>query len=195
MHSSAAPARDRCVRPLASSPAEGPRQRAQSHQPGDPGHVGRAPGATSRNRPTRCRRRITAFKPTDSVRTFGQILAHVAGASYVYCLGGARREDAARGGRLREDRDDEGADCQGADRRSRVLRPPAYTSLTDRNRRRGAADAVRNERRLAVHHRLIRNVGHYQEALRQSRDLFSNQGAWCRQVVDAETADCPFLDG
>ena len=26
-----------------------------------------------------------AFKPTDSVRTFGQILAHVAGASYVFC--------------------------------------------------------------------------------------------------------------
>jgi uncharacterized damage-inducible protein DinB len=26
-----------------------------------------------------------AFKPVDSVRTFGQILAHVAGASYVYC--------------------------------------------------------------------------------------------------------------
>src|SRR5262249_39048968 len=25
------------------------------------------------------------FKPTDSVRTFGQIIAHVAGASYVYC--------------------------------------------------------------------------------------------------------------
>ena len=26
-----------------------------------------------------------AFRPTDSVRTFGQIIAHVAGASYVYC--------------------------------------------------------------------------------------------------------------
>jgi len=26
-----------------------------------------------------------AFKPVDSVRTFGQILAHVAGASYVFC--------------------------------------------------------------------------------------------------------------
>jgi uncharacterized damage-inducible protein DinB len=26
-----------------------------------------------------------AFKPTDSVRTFGQILAHVAGANYVFC--------------------------------------------------------------------------------------------------------------
>lgn len=26
-----------------------------------------------------------AFKPVDTVRTFGQILAHVAGASYVYC--------------------------------------------------------------------------------------------------------------
>ena len=26
-----------------------------------------------------------AFKPTESVRTFGQILAHVAGASYVFC--------------------------------------------------------------------------------------------------------------
>ena len=25
------------------------------------------------------------FKPVDSVRTFGQILAHVAGASYVFC--------------------------------------------------------------------------------------------------------------
>ena len=26
-----------------------------------------------------------AFKPTDQVRTFGQILAHVAGANYVFC--------------------------------------------------------------------------------------------------------------
>src|ERR671922_1848970 len=26
-----------------------------------------------------------AFKPVDSVRTFGQILAHVAGASYEFC--------------------------------------------------------------------------------------------------------------
>src|SRR5689334_5799568 len=26
-----------------------------------------------------------AFKPTDSVRTFGEIIAHVAGASYLYC--------------------------------------------------------------------------------------------------------------
>jgi uncharacterized damage-inducible protein DinB len=26
-----------------------------------------------------------AYKPTDSVRSFGQILAHVAGASYVFC--------------------------------------------------------------------------------------------------------------
>jgi uncharacterized damage-inducible protein DinB len=32
-----------------------------------------------------------SFRPVDSVRTFGQILAHVAGASYVYCSG-ARRE-------------------------------------------------------------------------------------------------------
>jgi len=32
-----------------------------------------------------------AFKPVDSVRTFGQIVAHVAGASYVYCSA-ARRE-------------------------------------------------------------------------------------------------------
>jgi uncharacterized damage-inducible protein DinB len=31
------------------------------------------------------------FKPVDSVRSFGQILAHVAGASYVYCSA-ARRE-------------------------------------------------------------------------------------------------------
>jgi len=32
-----------------------------------------------------------AFKPVDSVRTFGQILAHVAGASYVFCAA-AKRE-------------------------------------------------------------------------------------------------------
>ena len=31
-----------------------------------------------------------SFKPTDSVRTFGQILAHLAGASYVVPLLGAR---------------------------------------------------------------------------------------------------------
>jgi uncharacterized damage-inducible protein DinB len=28
---------------------------------------------------------LYAFKPVDSVRTFGQILSHVAGASYVFC--------------------------------------------------------------------------------------------------------------
>lgn len=28
-----------------------------------------------------------AFRPTEQVRTFGQILAHVAGAGYVYCSG------------------------------------------------------------------------------------------------------------
>ena len=28
-----------------------------------------------------------AFRPTEQVRTFGQIIAHVAGASYVYCSG------------------------------------------------------------------------------------------------------------
>ena len=29
-----------------------------------------------------------AFKPTEQVRTFGQILAHVAGANYVFCSAG-----------------------------------------------------------------------------------------------------------
>ena len=39
------------------------------------------------------------FKPNESVRTFGQIIAHVAGASYVYC-------SAARGEKTPHQEDD-----------------------------------------------------------------------------------------
>lgn len=37
-----------------------------------------------------------AFKPVDSVRTFGQILAHVAGVNYVFC-GAAKSDPTKRG--------------------------------------------------------------------------------------------------
>jgi uncharacterized damage-inducible protein DinB len=102
-----------------------------------------------------------AFKPTDSVRTFGQILAHVAGASYVYC-------SAARGEKTPHEEDDfektatTKAQIVNALNDSIAYCDAAYTALTDRT----AADllpmpfGMKDAGRASP---LIRNVGHYQE--------------------------------
>jgi uncharacterized damage-inducible protein DinB len=101
------------------------------------------------------------FKPTDSVRTFGQILAHIAGASYVYC-------SSARGEKTPHEEDDFEKTATTKAQIVKVLNESiaycdtAYTSLTDRSAAEvvpmgfGGKDAARASA-------LIRNVGHYQE--------------------------------
>jgi uncharacterized damage-inducible protein DinB len=102
-----------------------------------------------------------SFRPTDSVRTFGQILAHVAGASYVYC-------SAARGEKTPHEEADFEKTATTKAQIVKVLNESiaycdaAYTSLTDRT----AADVLpsafggTDAPRVSP---LIRNVGHYQE--------------------------------
>jgi uncharacterized damage-inducible protein DinB len=73
-----------------------------------------------------------SFKPTDQVRTFGQILAHIAGANYVFC-------SAARGEKspFAEDHFEKlgkaKADIVKALTESMTYCDAAYTSLTDRS--------------------------------------------------------------
>jgi uncharacterized damage-inducible protein DinB len=101
------------------------------------------------------------FKPTDSVRTFGEILGHVAGASYVYC-------SAARGEKTPHEEADFEKTATTKAQIVKVLNDSiaycdaAYTSLTDRT----AADVLPMPFGMKEAGRassLIRNVGHYQE--------------------------------
>jgi uncharacterized damage-inducible protein DinB len=101
------------------------------------------------------------FKPTDSVRTFGQIIAHVAGASYVYC-------SAARGEKTPHE---EGDFEKTATTKAAIIKAlndsnaycdKAFTALTDRTAAEvvpmpfGGKDAGRASP-------LIRNIGHLNE--------------------------------
>ena len=102
-----------------------------------------------------------AFKPTDQVRTFGQILAHIAGANYVFC-------SAARGEKspFAEDHFEKigkaKADIVEALNESMTYCDAAYTSLTDRT----AAESIAmpfgmgNAARASA---LINNAVHLQE--------------------------------
>jgi uncharacterized damage-inducible protein DinB len=102
-----------------------------------------------------------AFKPTDQVRTFGQILAHIAGANYVFC-------SAARGEKspFAEDHFEKigkgKADIVKALNESMTYCDAAYTSLTDRS----AAESISmpfgmgNAARASA---LINNAVHLQE--------------------------------
>ena len=102
-----------------------------------------------------------SFKPTDSVRTFGQILAHLAGASYVYC-------SAAKGEKTPHEEDDFEKTATTKAQIVKVLDDSiaycdtAYAALTDRTAAEvvpmafGGKDAARASA-------LIGNVGHYQE--------------------------------
>lgn len=101
------------------------------------------------------------FRPTDSVRTFGQIIAHVAGASYVYC-------SAARGEKTPHEEGDfektatTKADIIKALNESNAYCDAAFTALTDRTAAEviampfGGKDAGRASP-------LIRNIGHLNE--------------------------------
>ena len=102
-----------------------------------------------------------SFKPTDSVRTFGQIIAHVAGASYVYC-------SAARGEKTPHE---EGDFEKTATTKAAIIKAlndsnaycdTAFAALTDRSAAEmvpmpfGGKDAGRASP-------LIRNIGHLNE--------------------------------
>jgi uncharacterized damage-inducible protein DinB len=102
-----------------------------------------------------------AFRPTQDVRTFGQIIAHVAGANYVFCSP-ARGEKAP----FEEDHFEKTAktkaDIVKALSDSLAYCDAAYVSLSDRT----AAETITmpfgmgNAARAST---LIRNVGHLQE--------------------------------
>ena len=102
-----------------------------------------------------------AFKPTEQVRTFGQILAHVAGANYVFC-------SAAKGEKspFTEDHFEKGAKTKAeiakAVNGSIAYCDAIYKALTDKS----AAESVTmafgmgNRPRVSA---LIGNTGHVQE--------------------------------
>jgi uncharacterized damage-inducible protein DinB len=102
-----------------------------------------------------------AFKPTDQVRTFGQILAHVAGANYVFC-------SASRGEKspFSEDHFEKAAKTKAeiskAFNDSVAYCDAAYKALTDKN----AAESVTMPFGMGSRPRvsaLIGNTGHLQE--------------------------------
>jgi uncharacterized damage-inducible protein DinB len=101
------------------------------------------------------------FRPTEQVRTFGEIIAHVAGASYVYC-------SAARGEKTPHQ---EGDFEKAAKTKAEIIKvlndsiaycDAAFTALTDRT----AADVLpmpfgmKDAGRASP---LIRNIGHLNE--------------------------------
>lgn len=102
-----------------------------------------------------------AFKPTEAVRTFGQIIAHVAGASYVFC-------SPARG---EKPPFEEGDFEKSATTKAEIIKAlndsiaycdAAFTALTDRT----AADPIVmpfNMGNAARASALIRNTMHLQE--------------------------------
>ena len=96
-----------------------------------------------------------AFKPVDTVRSFGAILAHIAGANYVFCAP-ARGDKTA----YEEDRIEKAAKTKAeivkALNESIAYCDAAYTALTDRT----AAEMIGNNARAQ---RLISNAGHLQE--------------------------------
>ncbi len=102
-----------------------------------------------------------AFKPTEQVRTFGQILAHVAGANYVFCSA-AKAEKSP----FTEDHFEKSATTKAAIVKalsdSIAYCDTAYTGLTDAK----AAETIAmpfgmgNAPRASA---LIGNTGHLQE--------------------------------
>jgi uncharacterized damage-inducible protein DinB len=102
-----------------------------------------------------------AFRPTDQVRTFGQILAHVAGANYVFC-------SAARGEKspFEEDQFEKNAKTKAeivkALNDSITYCDAAYVGLTDRT----AGETITMPFSMGSKARaysLILNAGHLQE--------------------------------
>jgi uncharacterized damage-inducible protein DinB len=102
-----------------------------------------------------------AFKPTESVRTFGQILAHVAGANYLFCAA-AKAEKSPFSEDHFEKSAKTKADVVKAVNDSLAYCDAAYKALTDR----GAAESVTRpfgNGTAARASALIGNTGHVQE--------------------------------
>lgn len=102
-----------------------------------------------------------AFKPVDTVRTFGQILAHIAGANYVFC-------SAVKGEKspFAEDHFEKAATTKAAIDKaladSIAYCDAAYTALTDAT----AAEQINapfGSAKVARAKALIDNAGHLQE--------------------------------
>jgi hypothetical protein len=97
-----------------------------------------------------------AFKPVDTVRTFGAILSHIAGANYVFC-GPARGDKTA----YEEDRIEKTAKTKAeivkALNESLAYCDAAYNALTDKT----AAETILPN--VARAQRLINNTVHLQE--------------------------------
>jgi hypothetical protein len=102
-----------------------------------------------------------AFKPTEQVRTFGQILAHVAGANYVFCSA-AKGEKSPFGEDHFEKTAKTKADISKAVNDSVAYCDGAYKALTDKT----AGESVTmpfgmgSRPRVAA---LVGNTGHVQE--------------------------------
>ena len=95
------------------------------------------------------------FRPTEQVRTFGEILAHVAGANYVFCSP-ARAEKSPHEEADFEKTARTKADITKALNESIAYCDAAYAALTDKS----AAESAGTQPRALT---LIRNVGHLQE--------------------------------
>ena len=102
-----------------------------------------------------------SFKPTEQVRTFGQILAHVAGANYMFCSP-ARGEKSPFEEDHFETTAKTKADIVKALNESLAYCDRAFTALTDRTAAENIAMpfGMENAARASA---LIRNVGHLQE--------------------------------
>ena len=115
-----------------------------------------------------------AFKPAEQVRTFGQILAHVAGANYVFCSA-AKAEKSP----FTEEHFEKSATTKAAIVKalndSIAYCDAAYTGLTDAKAAESDRDAVRDGRR-AARVRADREHGTPAGTLRQPGDLLPDQG-------------------
>ena len=97
-----------------------------------------------------------AFRPTDQVRTFGEILAHVAGANYVFCAPARGEKTPFSEGHFEKTVKTK-AEISKAIDDSIAYCDAAYTALTDRS----AAEIITgNAARAST---LIRNTIHVQE--------------------------------
>jgi len=96
-----------------------------------------------------------AFKPVDTVRSFGAILAHVAGANYVFCAQ-ARGDKTAYEEDAVEKKAKTKAEIVQALNESIAYCDAAYNALTDKTVGEMTASGPRAQR-------LIANAGHLQE--------------------------------
>ncbi|HTI37969.1 MAG TPA: DinB family protein [Vicinamibacterales bacterium] len=102
-----------------------------------------------------------SFKPVDSVRTFGAILAHVAGANYLYCAS-VKGEKAPHAEADFEKTLTSKNDIVKALNESLVYCDGAYTAATDASLAR-MTNAPFGSGQVAVANALIGNIGHLNE--------------------------------